>query len=225
MPKKLIITATTLSAAVVAGYTVYKTLFKEPGHPATWGPTQALNYVKEHGSLPAGVTKKVRRQIATSIQSLTKTTPIVLPAVEDHLKKGAEAVTEIMETIKPHEIIAPIVDKATSAETGNTAEEPEPEYDTIPEGITVHYIHMKNKDARKESIKAFSPAYRSLIQTALKEAKKDEDYRLYLAGGVHGLGSRGSSILKTGPSDFVHVYDLKNITKLSDKLKSSAKNA
>lgn len=221
MPKKLIITASTLSAAVIAGYAVYKTLFKEPGHPATWGPTQAINYAKEHGHLPAGVTKKVRRQISSSVHALTKTGPVVLPAVEEHLKKGTEAVTEIMETIKPDEILVPIETKGTSEGEEKVKTEPEPKYDTIPDGITVHHVHAKDQDAQDGSIKGFSPAYRTLIQKALKEAEKDEGYRLYLSGGVHGLGSRGSSILKTGPSDFVHVYDLRNINKLADKLKAS----
>ncbi|MBC9706018.1 MAG: hypothetical protein H9W81_13800 [Enterococcus sp.] len=46
-----------------AGFIVYKVLFKEPGHPANWGPTQAREYFQKHGEHHPDTLKKVRRQV------------------------------------------------------------------------------------------------------------------------------------------------------------------
>lgn len=209
MTKKIIITGSALSVAAAAGYTVYKTLFKEPGHPATWGPSQTLEYYQERGYFPTGVSKKVRNQVHLRINAAKKAAQVVLPDVEKHLKeKAQEAVTEIMDTVP-----VPVKDEKKTV------------FDSLPEEAVVHRIHTSDKNAEEGSIKAFSPAYRKLIQKALKEAGKDENYRLYLDGSVYGIGSRGSGILKTGESSFVHVYDLKNIKKLSDKLEDSTKTS
>ena len=209
MPKKLIITASALSAAAVAGYAVYKKLFKEPGHPATWGPTQTLEYYTERGYFPTGVSKKVRHQVDLRLAAIKKAEKVILPDVEKHLKeKAQEAVTEVMNTV-------PAAGK----------DEKETVFDSLPEEAVVHRIHTSDKNAEECSIKAFSPAYRKLIQKALKEAKKDESYRLYLDGSVYGIGSRGSDTLKTGEDSVVYVYDLKNIQKLADKLEDSGKTS
>lgn len=46
-----------------AGFAVYKWLFKSPGHPANWGPTQAKEYFAEHGEHHPETLKKVRDQV------------------------------------------------------------------------------------------------------------------------------------------------------------------
>lgn len=49
-------------AVAGAGFAVYKWLFKTPGHPANWGPTQAREYFAEHGTHHPDTLKKVREQ-------------------------------------------------------------------------------------------------------------------------------------------------------------------
>lgn len=251
MTHKLFITTASLSAAAVSGYVFYRWLFKEPGHPANWGPTQAIEHLKEHGHLPETLRKNVRRQVADAGHAITDlplltfsgmetvkeslpenffdgkapaVTPLFLSrhidySVKDPAKEKIsepDAVTEIMD----------IVSAPKSTEDNGISEGPETiEYDTIPEGVTIHHIVTRESDVTDGAIKAFSPAYKALVKKAVKQAEKDENYRLYTTGSTYGLGSRGSSILKVGPASYIHVYDLKNLKKLMSKLTSDTDKA
>lgn len=252
MNNKILITTASVSAVAVSGYAFYRWLFKEPGHPANWGPTQAIEHLKEHGHLPDTLRRSVRRQVASAENTLTEVPLLVcsgmdtirenlpddffagkFPAVTHMLpfrhmdfgvKEPAEAKTSEPEAVTEIMNIVVVNDSTEDAETAD-ADNNDSEYDRIPEGAKVCHIVMRESDVKDGAIKAFSPAYKTLIKKAVKAAEKDEDYRLYNTGSTYGLGSRGSSMLMVGPEAYVHVYDLKTLKKLMAKLTADADRA